>query len=142
MKKAFTLIEVIVSLALIAIVTTLVISLIIISSRVSDNESDKRNAWRIVHNIHQEYLSKTRIFENGYLYIDHNFEYTDEENSKYTNGYLYINHNFEYTDEENSNYTIELQVINNGKFLHLKIIKIKSNNKEILSNIDLGKVNI
>ena len=124
MKKAFTLIEVIVSLALIAIVTTLVISLIIISSRVSDNESDKRNAWRIVHNIHQEYLSKTKnfkIFENGYLYIDHNFEYTDEENSKYT---------------------IELQVIDNGTYLHLNIIKIKSNNKEILSNIDLGKVNI
>lgn len=121
MKKAFTLIEVIVSLALIAIVTTLVISLIIISSRVSDNESDKRNAWRIVHNIHQEYLSKPQNFENGSLYIDHNFEYTDEENSKYT---------------------IELQVIDNGTYLHLKIIKIKSNNKEILSNIDLGKVNI
>lgn len=121
MKKAFTLIEVIVSLALIAIVTTLVISLIIISSRVSDNESDKRNAWRIVHNIHQEYLSKPQNFENGSLYIDHNFEYTNEENSKYT---------------------IELQVIDNGTYLHLKIIKIKSNNKEILSNIDLGKVNI
>jgi prepilin-type N-terminal cleavage/methylation domain-containing protein len=120
MKKAFTLIEVIVSLALIAIVTTLVISLIIISSRVSDNESDKRNAWRIVHNIHQEYLFKPQNFENGDL-LDHIIEYTDEENSKYT---------------------IELQVINNGKFLHLKIIKIKSNNKEILSNIDLGKVNI
>jgi len=141
MKKAFTLIEVIVSLALIAIVTTLVISLIIISSRVSDNESDKRNAWRIVHNIHQEYLFKPQNFENGDL-LDRISEYIDEENSKYTNGYLYINHNFEYTDEENSKYTIELQVINNGKFLHLKIIKIKSNNKEILSNIDLGKVNI
>lgn len=120
MKKGFSLVEVVVSIALVALVMSLVISLLVISSNASKREDDKRSAWRIVHNIHQAYLSEGINFNTDTYYMDESLTLTDIYNAKYI---------------------IYIEVIESDKYKQLFIKKIMNNeNKEIIKDVDLGKV--
>lgn len=120
MKKGFSLVEVVVSIALVALVMSLVISLLVISSNASKKEDDKRSAWRIVHNIHQAYLSEGINFNTDTYYMDESLILTDIYNAKYI---------------------IYIEVIESDKYKQLFIKKIMNNeNKEIIKEVDLGKV--
>lgn len=120
MKKGFSLVEVVVSIALVALVMSLVISLLVISSNASKREDDKRSAWRIVHNIHQAYLSEGINFNTDTYYMDESLTLTDIYNAKYI---------------------IYIEVIESDKYKQLFIKKIMNNeNKEIIKDVYLGKV--
>lgn len=120
MKKGFSLVEVVVSIALVALVMSLVISLLVISSNASKREDDKRSAWRIVHNIHQAYLSEGINFNTDTYYMDESLTLTDIYNAKYI---------------------IYIEVIKSDKYKQLFIKKIMNNeNKEIIKDVYLGKV--
>lgn len=122
MKKGFSLVEVVVSIALVALVMSLVISLLVISSNASKREDDKRSAWRIVHNIHQAYLSEGINFNTDTYYMDESLTLT-------------------LTDIYNAKYIIYIEVIERDKYKELFIKKIMNNeNKEIIKDVYLGKV--
>ncbi len=120
LKKGFTILEVVIS---IAIISTILLSVLGVISLISSYQLKKEDAWRshrLIENLHNQYLAEPTYFEIGEhtIYFDKNLNLVSIQEA-----YFHVTYKFSLSD---GIYELEIQDI------HTNIYKYKS-------KINLGK---
>lgn len=137
MKKGFTLVEVIVSIAIMAIVGTMVSMVFVTISKYQSRKYETMHLQYHITQIHEVYLSDPLNWESVYFNLyGFNFEeieYKDEN-------ILYFNKDFTKIVNYVSNYQIKYTYsITDENITNLVLTEIKRDDKVIDENINLGR---
>lgn len=129
MKKGFTLVEIVVSIALIAVVSLAVMQIYLAVERFEVRKEEEDYARVVVADIHQSFISSPAGWETLYdvagssIYYDKNWN-----NVSPTEPYAY-RVNYDYANDGVEIYT-------------LKIDSVVSARRTILRNVDLGRMGV
>jgi prepilin-type N-terminal cleavage/methylation domain-containing protein len=131
MKKGFTLVEIVISIALIAVVSLTVMQIYLAVERFEVRKEEEDYARVVVSDIHQSFIASPDGWETFYdinnssIYYDKDWNNVlPTETYAYRVNYLYVN--FENGDEI---YTLE-------------ITSVVSERRTILRNVDLGRMGV
>jgi prepilin-type N-terminal cleavage/methylation domain-containing protein len=131
MKKGFTLVEIVISIALIAVVSLTVMQIYLAVERFEVRKEEEDYARVVVSDIHQSFIASPDGWETFYdinnssIYYDKDWNNVHPtETYAYRVNYLYVN--FENGDEI---YTLE-------------ITSVVSERRTILRNVDLGRMGV
>lgn len=123
MKKGFTLLEVIISIAVASILFSGILLILNLTNRYQSKKEESWKAYKILENIHSMYLNDPSFLENdSILYFDRSL---NKVNS---------------IDHFKVEYTLTLTIIDNTYITYsLKIDRIFTDKYDLIINYDLGK---
>jgi prepilin-type N-terminal cleavage/methylation domain-containing protein len=137
MKKGFTLVEIVISIALIAVVSLTVMQIYLAVERFEVRKEEEDYARVIVSNIHQSFIASPNkwqeafhgvdFYETGDLSIYYDKDWNivlPTETYAYRVNYLYVN------------------VENGDEIYTLEITSVVSERRTILRNVDLGRMGV
>lgn len=136
MKKGFTLVEVIVTLAIMAIVGVMFTTVLVSVNTQTLRKNELNNIKSLIGNMHQSFLIEPKDWKETFL---SNYEV---DSLDYKEGYIYLDKQFEKPLITTSNFYIRYEVLFDevSNSYSLLIIEIIRDGYTIDSNINLGKM--
>lgn len=120
MKRGFTLVEVVVSIAIIAILASTIYYILSFLNSYQIDKVDRWKAYKLVENVHAEYLNDpTSFYDNQLLYFDKNLNETTENKA-----YFIMQYNISVQDDVYEMYIVKIT---------------RKNGSVLIDNVTLGK---
>ena len=135
-NKGYTLIEVIVALAIMAIVGLMTTSLYLSITGYRTRKNEISNIKNNIHNIHEVYLSDPENWESVYYGI-HGMPKSDFDENK--SKVLYYSQHFANLVDYETNYAIYYTYDDSSQPYQLTIDRITRKDKSLDSNINFGR---